>query len=63
MRLKAEERKVNIENKRAIIRQKDAETLNSIKPFTKDVQDLKEEAYKAIINEIISSNGGKTNEI
>lgn len=55
MRLKAEEKRVNIENQRAIIRQKDVETLNSMKPFKQDVQDLKEEAYKAIINEIISS--------
>lgn len=54
MRLKAEEKRVNIENQRAIIRQKDVETLNSIKTFKQDVRDLREEAYKAIINEIIS---------
>ena len=55
MRLKAEEKRVNIENQRAIIRQKDVETLNSMKPFKQDIRDLREEAYKAIINEIISS--------
>lgn len=55
MYLKAEEKRVNIENQRAIIRQKDVEILNSIKPFRQDVRDLREEAYKAIINEIISS--------
>ena len=54
-RLEVEEKRVNIENQKASIRQKDAETLSKITPIRQDVQDLKEDANKAIINDIILS--------
>lgn len=54
-KLEVEEKRVNIENQKATIRQKDIETLNKIKSMRQDVQDLKEDANKAIINDIILS--------
>ena len=54
-RLEVEEKRVSIEDQKASIRQKDAETLSKITPIRQDVQDLKEDANKAIINDIILS--------
>lgn len=54
-KLEVEEKKTNIEAVKSANRQKDAETLEKIKPMRSDIQNLKEDAKGAILNSIIFS--------